>query len=93
MYDIGVECELDHLKLICALAMEMTMENILQWCQGIVMKILKEAQTFVIVQIKWDTKCLGEGDNETTRNKLMKSKWNSNEHQQGTWREDLHHMA
>jgi hypothetical protein len=25
MYDIGVECELDHLKLMCALAMEMTM--------------------------------------------------------------------
>ena len=67
--------------------------EILQWCQGTVMKILKEAQTFVIVQIKWDKKCLREGDNETTRDKLMKSKWNSNEHQQGTWREDLHHMA
>jgi len=57
------------------------------------MKMLKEAQRFVIVQIKWDKKCLREGDNETTRNKWMKSKWNSNEHQQGTWREDLHHMA
>ena len=57
------------------------------------MKILKEAQTFVIVQIKWDKKCLREGDNETTRDKLMKSKWNSNEYQQGTWLEDLHHMA
>jgi len=56
--------------------------EILQWCQGTVMKILKEAQTFVIVQIKWDKKCLREQDNETTRNKLMKSKWNSNEHQQ-----------
>ena len=28
--------------------------EILQWCQGTVMKILNEAQTFVIVQIKWD---------------------------------------
>ena len=93
MYDIGVERGLDHLKLICALAMEMSTEKILQWCQGTVMKILKEAQTFVIVQIKWDKKCLREGDNETTCDKLMKSKWNSNEHQQGTWREDLHHMA
>ena len=27
MYDIGVERELDHLKLICALAMDMTMEK------------------------------------------------------------------
>jgi len=67
--------------------------EIFQWCLGTVMKILKEAQTFVIVQIKWDKKCLREGDNEATHDKLMKSKWNSNEHQQGTWREDLHHMA
>jgi len=27
MYDIGVERELDHLKLICALATEMKMEK------------------------------------------------------------------
>jgi len=67
----------------------------LQWCQGTVMKLLKEAQTFVFVQIKWDKKCLRlrEGDNATTCDKLMKSKWNSNKHQQGTWREDLHHLA
>ncbi len=57
------------------------------------MRILKEEKTFVIVQNKWDKKCLREGDNETTSDKLMKSKWNSNKHQQGTWREDLHHMA
>ena len=67
--------------------------EILQWCQGTVLRILKEEKTFVIVQIKWDSKCSREGDNGTTRDKLMKSKWNSNEHQQGTWREDLHRMA
>ncbi len=33
----------------------------IQWCQGTVMKILKEAQTFVVVHIKWDKKCLREG--------------------------------
>ncbi len=35
------------------------------------------------------------GDNiKTTHNKLMKSYWNSNEHQQETRKEDLHrHMA
>jgi len=27
MYDIGVECEVDHLKLTCALAMEMTTDK------------------------------------------------------------------
>ena len=57
------------------------------------MRILKEERTFAIVQIKWDEKCLREGDNASTHDKLMKSKWISNEHQQGTWREDLHHMA
>jgi hypothetical protein len=67
--------------------------EILQWCQGTVMRIFKEEKAFVIVQIKWDKKCLREGDNAKTRDKLMKSKWNSNEHQQGMWREDLHHMA
>ncbi len=28
--------------------------EILQWCQGTVMRILKEERTFAIVQIKWD---------------------------------------
>ncbi len=63
--------------------------EILQWCQGTVLRILKKEKTCVIVQIKWDSKCLREGDNETTRDELMKSKWNSNKHQQGTWREGL----
>ena len=54
---------------------------------------LNKERTFVTVKIKWDKKCLREGDIETTRDKLMKSKWNSNKHQQGTWWEDLHHIA
>jgi hypothetical protein len=37
--------------------------------------------------------CLREGDSETSRDKLMKSKWNPSEHEQGTWRENLHHMV
>ncbi len=47
----------------------------------------------MIVDIKWDKECLREGDREITRDKLMRSKWNSNEYQQGTWRENLHHMV
>ena len=46
--------------------------EILQWCQGTVMRILREERTFVIVQIKWDVKCLREGDNETTCKNLRK---------------------
>ena len=41
---------------------------------------IEREKTFVIVQIKWYKKCLSKGDNETTCNKLLKSKWNSNEH-------------
>jgi hypothetical protein len=67
--------------------------DILQWCQGSVIKVLKEEKTFVTVQIKWDKECLKEGDREISQEKLMRSKWNSNEHEQETWREDLHHMA
>jgi hypothetical protein len=67
--------------------------EVLQWCQGTVLKILREEKTFVTVEIKWDKECLREGDREVSRDKLMRSKWNSNEHEQGTWRENLHHMA
>ena len=67
--------------------------EVLQWCQGTVLKILREEKTSVTVEIKWDKECLREGDREVSRDKLMRSKWNSNEHEQGTWRENLHHMA
>jgi hypothetical protein len=67
--------------------------EILQWCQGTVVRVLKEENNFIIVEIKWDKKCLREGDREITRGKLMRSKWNSNEHQQGMWRENLHYMV
>ena len=67
--------------------------EILQWCQGTVLRILREEKTFVTVEIKWDKECLREGDREVSRDTLMRSKWNSNEHEQGTWRENLPHMA
>ncbi len=67
--------------------------EILQWYQGTVVRVLKEENNFAIVEIKWDKKCLREGDREITWDNLMRSKWNSNEHQQGTWWENLHHMV
>jgi hypothetical protein len=67
--------------------------EVLQWCQGTVVRVVKEEINFVIVEIKWDKECLREGDREITRDKLMRLKWNSNEHQQGTWQENLHHMV
>jgi hypothetical protein len=67
--------------------------EILQWCQGTVLRILQEEKTFVTVEIKWDKECLREGDREVSQDKLMQSKWNSNEHEHGTWRENLHQMT
>ncbi len=67
--------------------------EILQWCQGIVIRILREETTYVTVKIKWDKECLREGDREESQDKLMRSMWNSNKHKQGTWQENLHHMA
>ena len=58
-----------------------------------VLKILREEKTSVTVEIKWDKECLREGDREVSQDKLMRSKWNSNKHEQGMWRENLHHMA
>jgi len=56
-------------------------------------KVLKEENNYVTVEIKWDGECLREGDSETSRDTLMRSKWNSSEHQQGTWRENVHQMV
>ncbi len=67
--------------------------EILQLCQGTVVRVVKKENNFVIVEIKWYKECLREGDREITWDELMRSKWNSNEHQQGTWRENLHHMV
>jgi hypothetical protein len=47
----------------------------------------------VTMEIKWDKEWLREGDREISWDKQMRSKWNSNEHQHGTWQENLHHMA
>ena len=64
--------------------------DVLQWCQGAVVKVLKEEKNYVTVEIKWDRECLREGNSETQWDTLMRSKWNSSEHEQETWRENLH---
>ena len=84
----------DHLKLICASAMAMVTWR---WCLAMVSgdccESIERGENYVTVEIKWDRECLREGDSETSRDKLMRSKWNSSEHEQGTWRENLHHMV
>jgi hypothetical protein len=67
--------------------------EILQRCHGTVLRILQEERTYVTDKFKWDKECLREGDREVSGDKLMQSKWNFNKHEQGTWQENLHHMA
>ncbi len=65
----------------------------LQWWQGTVIRVMREERTYVTVEVKWDKVCLREGDREVSQDKLMRSKWNSNNHEQGKWQENLRHMA
>ena len=47
-------------------------------CQQTVVKVLKEEKTYATAEIKWDRECLREGFSETSQDKLMRSKQNSN---------------
>ncbi len=51
-------------------------------CQGTVIRIMREERTNVAVQIKWDKECLRKGDRKISQDLLMRSMWNSNEHEQ-----------
>jgi hypothetical protein len=67
--------------------------DILQWCQGIIINIVKEKETFVVVDVKWEEECLKTGDMRVTTEKLQKSKWNPAIHEHGSWRGNLHHLT
>jgi hypothetical protein len=45
------------------------------------------------VEIKVNKECLRDEDRDVSGDKLMRSTWNSNKHEQGTWQENLHHMT
>jgi len=67
-------------------------ENVLQWCQGTVKKLVREKEnSHMIVEVEWNSDCLGEGDPTTTKEKLSQSQWNPDRSINGGWREDLHH--
>ncbi len=49
-------------------------EEILQSCQGTVIRALEEERTYMTAEIKWDKECLRERDREISQDKLMRSK-------------------
>ena len=67
--------------------------DILQWCQGTISRIVREKNNCIWVDVKWDKECLKQGDADMTTERLMKSKWNPTTHEHGSWRENLHHLT
>ena len=64
----------------------------LQWCQGKVTKFIREKEgTHIIVEVRWNEKCLRDGDPRSTREKLARTKWNPKTQVAGAWRQDLYH--
>ncbi len=55
-------------------------EAILQWCQGEVIKLVKEDTYYIVVECKWDSKFVKHGDSLKTKEKLKKSDWNPENH-------------
>ena len=63
----------------------------LQWYQGKVTEFVSERiDTHVIVKVKWNAKCLRDGDPTITREKLMWKSWNPKEQSVGACRQDLY---
>lgn len=49
-------------------------ESLTNWYHGTVNKVLNKKTK--AVKVKWDCECLGDGDKEETKEKLLPSKWN-----------------
>ena len=62
-------------------------ESLTNWYHGTVEKVLNKDTK--AVKVKWDCECLGDGDKEETREKLLPSKWNPDKPRNGAWREYL----
>ncbi len=66
-------------------------EATLQWCQGTVVKLLKEKDYFFIGEVEWNKECLSDGDQKKSQEKLLRTKWNPEKPGNGAWRQDLRH--
>ena len=70
-------------------------ELMLQWCQGTVVKLIKDKaeNNFMVVEVKWKAEAVRSVKEEITKVKLKKKDWNPEEHGDGAWREDLIHLT
>ena len=64
------------------------------WSQGEVIEVkritVNEKKNEVVVIVKWDEEHV-QDDEESTKEVLLKSKWNPSKPGARAWREDLHH--
>ena len=61
--------------------------GVLEWCQGVVIKVVSKKRRSV--RVRWNQDCLRDGDAEVSTACLLPSKWNPNVHANGAWRENL----
>ena len=58
---------------------------------GEVTEIVSERiDTHVIIKVKWNVKCLRDGDPTITKEKLVRKSWNPKEQLVGACRQDLY---
>jgi len=55
------------------------------WCNGDIISILNEKSNYV--KVRWNQECLGQGEPDIIKEKLLASKWNPHKASKGTWRE------
>ena len=61
-------------------------------CQGKVTKFIREKEgTHIIVEVRWNDKCLRDGDPRSTIEKLERTKLNPKTQVAGALRQDLYH--
>ena len=67
-------------------------ETILQWCQGTVLELVKDKEILKYMDLKiiWNED--EQGNTITTVQWLKESRWNTETHKNGTWRENLRHL-
>ena len=58
------------------------------WCQWKVVSIVNENTN--VVDIKWKEEGLSDSDQKTSREKFLKTKYNTQKQIKGAWRQDLY---
>ncbi len=69
--------------------------EMLQWCQGVVERIVNDKsndKNYIIASIKWNNEFVDEGGANPTKEMFKKKDYNPEKHYDRAWREDLRHL-